>query len=74
VTINDGANLSRLTGYVKGPKDSPYEGGVFTVDITLEGSYPFVPPKMRFITKAGQGTDTVTQCLGAPGREEEPLA
>ena len=53
VTINDGSNLSSLTGYVKGPKDSPYEGGLFVVDIKLEGSYPFVPPKMKFITKVG---------------------
>ena len=56
VQINDGSNIQRLTGFVKGPKDSPYEGGLFTVDITLEGSYPFVPPKMRFVTKVTAGS------------------
>ncbi|GAB4818055.1 hypothetical protein N2152v2_005101 [Parachlorella kessleri] len=34
-----------------GPKDTPYEGGIFYIDIVLEDMYPFVPPKMRFITK-----------------------
>lgn len=34
-----------------GPKDTPYEGGIFFIDIELDNQYPFVPPKMRFITK-----------------------
>lgn len=34
-----------------GPKDTPYDSGVFYVDIELDDQYPFVPPKMRFITK-----------------------
>ncbi|GFR51947.1 hypothetical protein Agub_g14469 [Astrephomene gubernaculifera] len=46
-----GTSLQQLVGYVPGPKDTPYEGGLFVVDITLENSYPFVPPKMKFVTK-----------------------
>jgi ubiquitin-conjugating enzyme (huntingtin interacting protein 2) len=46
-----GANLQRLTGYVEGPRDTPYEGGIFVVDIALGSQYPFVAPKMRFTTK-----------------------
>ena len=34
-----------------GPEESPYEGGVFYVDIQLTDAYPFEPPKMRFMTK-----------------------
>ena len=34
-----------------GPKDTPYDGGIFYVDIELDDQYPFVPPKMRFVTK-----------------------
>ena len=34
-----------------GPKDTPYEGGKFTVDIKICGVYPFEPPKMRFKNK-----------------------
>ena len=44
-------NLQKLYGWLDGPKDSPYEGGRFQVDIVLDNAYPFVPPKMRFISK-----------------------
>ncbi|GAQ85692.1 ubiquitin-conjugating enzyme [Klebsormidium nitens] len=46
-----GGQLSRLTGTIKGPIGTPYEGGIFVVDITLTKSYPFEPPKMTFKTK-----------------------
>eukprot|EP00271_Cylindrocystis_brebissonii_P008995 TRINITY_DN23569_c0_g1_i1.p1 TRINITY_DN23569_c0_g1~~TRINITY_DN23569_c0_g1_i1.p1 ORF type:complete len:203 (+),score=37.27 TRINITY_DN23569_c0_g1_i1:370-978(+) len=46
-----GDDLSKMKGFVNGPPDTPYEGGVFVVDISLPGDYPFKPPKMRFITK-----------------------
>lgn len=44
-------NLQKLVGYVPGPKDTPYEGGLFVVDIDMDNQYPFVPPKMKFVTK-----------------------
>ncbi|CAK0784669.1 hypothetical protein CVIRNUC_007873 [Coccomyxa viridis] len=46
-----GNSLQRLTGFVEGPRDTAYDGGLFVVDITLEDQYPFVPPKMRFRSK-----------------------
>lgn len=46
-------SLQKLRGFVTGPRDTPYDGGLFEVDIVLEDSYPFVPPKMRFVTKVG---------------------
>ena len=33
---------------IRGPQDSPYEGGLFYVDIELDDQYPFAPPKMKF--------------------------
>jgi len=44
-------NLQRLIGRVPGPKDTPYDGGLFEVDIQLDDQSPFVPPKMKFLTR-----------------------
>lgn len=46
-----GGDSTHLLGVIKGPPDSPYEGGEFEIDIQLPQGYPFHPPKMRFNTK-----------------------
>ena len=46
-----GDELTRLVGTLKGPEGTPYEGGVFFVDIVIPQQYPFEPPKMKFETK-----------------------
>jgi hypothetical protein len=43
VTEND---YLHLKGTIKGPIQTPYEGGVFDIDITLPSDYPFEPPKV----------------------------
>ncbi|PNH04318.1 Ubiquitin-conjugating enzyme E2 27 [Tetrabaena socialis] len=68
-------SLQHLLGFVPGPKDTPYEGGLFAVDIVLENAYPFVPPKMKFgggrATGCGGGVEVAAcvawrQLAGAP--------
>ena len=44
---NSRARAKRNTG----PSDTPYQGGTFLVDIHITNSYPFEPPKMKFLTK-----------------------
>jgi len=36
---------------IEGPKDTPYEGGVFRVRIIVSSSFPQVAPKGLFLTK-----------------------
>jgi len=49
--LNNENDLTKLTGFFKGPPGTPYEGGVFLVDITIPNEYPFKPPVMKFATK-----------------------
>ena len=46
-----GDDLTHLVGDLKGPEGTPYEKGVFFVDIKIPQQYPFEPPKMKFETK-----------------------
>ncbi|TFY81046.1 hypothetical protein EWM64_g2962 [Hericium alpestre] len=40
-----------LKGSFNGPEGTPYEGGHFDVDIVIPPTYPFQPPKLKFLTK-----------------------
>lgn len=44
-------NLRHLVGIIQGPEGTPYDGGVFEIDVTIPKNYPFEPPKMKFTTK-----------------------
>ncbi|KAI8097494.1 ubiquitin-conjugating enzyme/RWD-like protein [Halteromyces radiatus] len=43
-------NLAQLEAFLKGPIDTPYEEGLFQLDITVPDKYPFEPPLIRFKT------------------------
>lgn len=34
-----------------GPVQTPYEGGIFKLEVFLDEGYPYKPPKIRFITR-----------------------
>ncbi|KAH8965568.1 hypothetical protein BDL97_04G124500 [Sphagnum fallax] len=36
---------------ILGPSQSPYEGGVFKLELFLPEEYPMAAPKVRFLTK-----------------------
>uniref|UniRef100_A0A914UJM1 E2 ubiquitin-conjugating enzyme n=2 Tax=Plectus sambesii TaxID=2011161 RepID=A0A914UJM1_9BILA len=58
--------LTKLKGEIKGPPDSPYEGGTFKLDIIIPDNYPFHPPKVSFETKIWHpniSSQTGTICL-----------
>lgn len=50
VPINE-SNPRHLKGTILGPEGTPYEGGVFEINIDIPKQYPFEPPKMKFLTK-----------------------
>merc|ERR1712070_907691 len=44
-------NLRYFNVIIAGPQSSPYEGGIFKLELFLPAEYPMVPPKVRFLTK-----------------------
>jgi len=44
-------NIYKWSSTIFGPKDSPYDGGVFLLLINFPENYPFKPPQITFQTK-----------------------
>jgi len=44
-------NIQEFTVNFKGPKDSPYEGGVWKVHVELPEAYPYRSPSIGFINR-----------------------
>ena len=38
-------------GSIMGPENSPYEGGIFFIDIRISPDYPMEYPKIKFLTQ-----------------------
>eukprot|EP00949_MAST-11_sp_MAST-11-sp1_P002420 g2420.t1 len=46
-----GEDLLHWNAMLMGPPSTPYDGGVFNVDLVFPSEYPFKPPKVKFLTK-----------------------
>ena len=49
--IPDSDNILKWAALIRGPKDTPYESGVFHLSIVCGTDYPLAPPTMTFVTK-----------------------
>jgi ubiquitin-conjugating enzyme E2 D/E len=51
VQINEEDMYDEHYVFIKGPKDTPFENGIFKLSIKLPNDYPYKPPKMYFLTR-----------------------
>lgn len=49
--IPDESNCRYFHIVMAGPQSSPYEGGLFRLELFLPENYPLSPPNVRFLTK-----------------------
>jgi ubiquitin-protein ligase len=50
MTMIDG-NMLHWDVLLFGPTGTPYENGMFHIDVVIPGTYPFCPPNVRFVTR-----------------------
>lgn len=49
--VGNGEDLTHLKGSFSGPPGTPYDGGIYKIDVKIPSDYPFKPPIMKFDTK-----------------------
>ena len=45
------SDLFKWTCSIQGPEGTPYQGGTFIINLTLESNYPFKAPSVEFTNK-----------------------
>ena len=43
-------DMTKIRAQITGPEGSPFENGIFLLNIHIAGRYPFEPPRCRFLT------------------------
>ena len=51
--IHDEENILKGYAMIFGPKDTPYENGVYFFDFDFPTNYPYNPPKLTYLTNNG---------------------
>ena len=45
------SDITHLLAGIEGPPDTPYEGGVFWIDVRFSRDFAFRPPQLQFLTR-----------------------
>lgn len=56
---------------IRGPPDTPFEGGIYHGRIVLPSEYPFKPPHIYFLTENGRFKTNTKICLSISSHHPE---
>jgi len=51
IELPDEANIFQWNVWIKGPPDTPYDGGIFKLEVNFPKDYPNTPPGVKFLSE-----------------------